>query len=176
MRSKKLYASLSRSVVISVFFTVSAYFFMSPQAMGAIGHMGITGAVYNAETLEGVSGAIVKVRSEGFSETVPTDANGSYSVSSCPTDYEITISCRKAGFRPYAVVIPSISSETTIANYVHNIYLRTLTGEEPTYDEDDAGVIYIIGDDSQNSLERDYTPGVEPGDFGEREEGGTFQE
>jgi hypothetical protein len=127
--------------------------------------MGITGVVYNSETLEGVEGAIVRVRSTGFSESVPTDNNGSYSISHCPTDHEITISCRKAGFAPYTVVIPSISSETTIANYVHNIYLRTLTGDETiSYDEDDADIIYIYDSDSQDTSEREYTPGVDPGD------------
>ena len=164
MESRKAYQHLFKSVVVPLFFILLISCFHLTQAICAIGQMGITGVVYDAGTLQGVSGAIVRVRSTGFSESVPTDISGSYSVSGCPTDHEITISCRKAGFAPYTVVIPSISSETTIANYVHNIYLRTLAEGAPSYDEDDADIIYIYDGDSQDTSEREYTPGVDPGD------------
>jgi len=156
-------------IILEVLAFMLSCVFLGP-VMGAIGHMGIAGAVYNADTLEGISGAVVHVEAEGFSESVPTDTHGSYSVSGCPTDQEIIITCRKAGYAPYRAVIPLISPETTIANYVHHIYLQGFSEGDAVYGVDETSVIYIMDDDTKVDIEREYTPQVDPAVFNERPE------
>lgn len=120
----------------------------------------ITGRVYNTGTSEPINMAIVFISADGFHGSDFTDNTGRYSISDCPTGHELTLRCRKTGYKPFNTTLPTLTEITSLTAFTYDIALTGLISGDIGYgQEDQPTIIYSIERDDRDS---EYAPGVIP--------------
>jgi len=91
----------------------------------------VLGKVYERDTKNPIIMSGVTIAGSGFSSRDTTGREGKYSISGCPSDKQVTITCSATGYKRYRVVLPILG---TITDYRHDIPLDkifTITPDEP---------------------------------------------
>jgi len=148
----------------AVLFLAIFSLFISFSAGSQADEVTISGKVYDASDDNPIHRAMVILTASGFSGSDMADADGRYSIDDCPTDKELKLTCRKAGYRPYTATLPILTEVTSYTAYTYDIPLSgIIKGGGIGYDEDyEKDLIYYKVKDGEKLKEGEYAPGVEP--------------